>query len=531
MALLSGTSNAVLLAVINAAVGSISYQQMNFRFLLMYLIAFALFVISQRYILRESTIIIEGTIGQLRMRLSDRIRKVDLLSLENIGNTRIYNRLTQETIVISTSGPMLIFSLQSAIMLFFLSLYILTLSKLAFMLIIAALSSGILYYLHNHKVLQRKIQKSNETEMAFFESLTDILDGIKELKLNRKRNDGVYANLKDITTSLRDVKTDTQIQYFYNSIFANSFYYMLIGMLVFVLPRLNQTYTDVLTQLIAAVLFMIGPVGIIVTALQTFVQVDFAVANIYKLEEQLGKLLETFEKVRDRVAVKPARKFSKITLENLQFSYKDEEGNGGFSIGPFDFEINAGEILFIVGGNGSGKTTLLKLLTMLYYPDNGSIRLDSKEINKTDAANYREMFSAIFSDFHLFSRLYGLEDAKKKDVDKYLESMELEHKTEYLDNQFSTLELSTGQRKRLAMVVSRLENKPIVVFDEWAADQDPEFKDYFYGSLLQELKAEGKTVIATSHDDRYFDRADRVIKLDWGKIANITGNKKKEEQK
>ena len=89
----------------------------------------------------------------------------------------------------------------------------------------------------------------------------------------------------------------------------------------------------------------------------------------------------------------------------------------------------------------------------------------------------------------------------------------------YADGRFSTLDLSTGQRKRLAMVAALLDDKPIYIFDEWAADQDPGFRRYFYEGLLGELKARGKTVLAVTHDDRYFGVADRVVKRGEGGVV------------
>ena len=174
--------------------------------------------------------------------------------------------------------------------------------------------------------------------------------------------------------------------------------------------------------------------------------------------------------------------------------------------------------MFIVGGNGSGKSTLLKLITGLYYPLTGNIYLNNKPLEADDYVDYRELYSTIFTDFHLFDRLYGIEDIDSQRVDQFLETMGLEKKTTFKNNGFSNTELSTGQKKRLAYIASVLEDKQIYIFDEWAADQDPEFRQYFYEVLLKDLKAKGKTVIAVSHDDRYFYAADRVIKIEYGKI-------------
>jgi putative ATP-binding cassette transporter len=101
---------------------------------------------------------------------------------------------------------------------------------------------------------------------------------------------------------------------------------------------------------------------------------------------------------------------------------------------------------------------------------------------------------------------------------EYLVKLQLNHKLDVKEGVLSTTQLSQGQRKRLALLTAFLEDRSIYLFDEWAADQDPTFKQTFYDSLLPELKARGKTVIVISHDDRYYDVADRLIKLEDGKL-------------
>lgn len=193
-----------------------------------------------------------------------------------------------------------------------------------------------------------------------------------------------------------------------------------------------------------------------------------------------------------------------------------------FSIGPVDLTLNRGEIIFLVGGNGSGKTTLLKNLCGLYSPSSGSIHIDDRTLQHDSYDDFRNLFSIVLTDFHLFEKLYGLDKYEEKDVNDLLARMQIENKTQFKNGRFSSLDLSTGQRKRIALIVSLLEDKPIMVFDEVAADQDPEFREEYYRVILPELKKQNKTIILVSHDDRYFDMADTLIKLEYGKIASIT---------
>ena len=180
----------------------------------------------------------------------------------------------------------------------------------------------------------------------------------------------------------------------------------------------------------------------------------------------------------------------------------------------------SGDIVFTVGGNGSGKSTLLKLLCGLYYPLRGSIAINGKNVDRDLYPDYRELFSIIFTDFHLFDRFYGIADVKESAVHTWLKKMGMSAKTQFRDGRFTNINLSTGQRKRLAYINAMLDDKQIYIFDELAADQDPEFRKHFYEVLLPELRAMGKTIIAVTHDDRYFETADRVLKMDEGQLVD-----------
>jgi len=209
-----------------------------------------------------------------------------------------------------------------------------------------------------------------------------------------------------------------------------------------------------------------------------------------------------------------------IRLDEVRFSYKGSDGDL-FVLGPVSFTIGVGEIVFLTGGNGSGKSTLLKIVTGLYVPSSGRVLTGDAPVTSENIQSYRENFSAIFSDFRLFRRLYGLLGTSDAAVAELLREMQLAHKVQFDGDRFSRLELSSGQRKRLALVVALLENRPILVFDELAADQDPEFRRVLYEELLPSLRDEGRTVIAATHDDRYFHVANKVVKLEYGKVEYV----------
>jgi putative ATP-binding cassette transporter len=210
-----------------------------------------------------------------------------------------------------------------------------------------------------------------------------------------------------------------------------------------------------------------------------------------------------------------------VQWNDVVFSYGEEKGvEMPFSLGPISLDLHPGELVFVIGGNGSGKTTFVKVLSGLYQPSQGHVTLDGKMITDANREWYREHFSVVFSDFHLFNKLLGQSNSQTESLaHQYLRLLHMDQKVMVRERAFSTLDLSQGQRKRLALVTAYLEDRPIYVFDEWAADQDPQYKEIFYKTLLPDLRERGKLVIVITHDDRYFHLGNQVIKLEDGKVV------------
>jgi putative ATP-binding cassette transporter len=220
--------------------------------------------------------------------------------------------------------------------------------------------------------------------------------------------------------------------------------------------------------------------------------------------------------------VAPAKQFRQIELRKVEFSYIDKWSEAVFKSGPINFALSSGDLVFITGGNGSGKSTFFKLLAGFYKPDSGEILLDGVRIDDHNRQQYRELIAHVFPDFHLFQKLYGIRDRDSAEIDRLLAEFRLLDKTGVTDGEFRTIDLSSGQKKRLALIVSLLEKRPILLLDEWAADQDPEFRRKFYYDLLPALNRAGVTVVAISHDDRYLDELDvpaRRLQMDEGRFV------------
>jgi putative ATP-binding cassette transporter len=518
----SGTANALILAVINAAVASMGKQDEGpgWKHFVLFGLALGLFVYSLRYILYESTTLTEDAIRSVRVRLAGKIRRIDLAALESIGEADIHARISRETSAVAQAARPLFNAGQSAVMVVFTLLYVAAVSPLALLLCLGVIAGGVMVYLKDRKAIGEGMHEASRCEDDLFTSLTGLLKGFKELRINRLKSDDVFEEFGGTATRVRDVRTRVMMRLSDGIVFVEAFFQVLVGTIVFVLPMFSPSFSGSMVKIVAAVLFLTGPLSNVVMIIPLLSQVNVTVDNIRRLEAKLDEVLSRSASGEEE-QLDGLDGFSEIRLNSVGFTYRAPDGSATFQLGPADAVVRRGELLFLVGGNGSGKTTFMKLFTALYLPDQGSISVDGVTVSPRNVQSYRNLFSAIFSDFHLFDRLYGLRDADPTGVDKLLQLMEISCKTAYRDGRFTNINLSTGQRKRLALVVAYLEDKPVYVFDEVAADQDPHFRTYFYEVMLADLKKAGKTVIAISHDDRFFHVADRVLRMEYGRLEEF----------
>ncbi|HYC62722.1 MAG TPA: cyclic peptide export ABC transporter [Thermoanaerobaculia bacterium] len=519
LAAVSGLSTALVLAVINAGAASAAHHEQSKMLMLAFLAVIATYFFSLRTFMSMATREVETILDRLRTRLGDKVRRCDLGPIEYLGKTVIYAGITKETASISQAALAVIVGLQAGILIAFTGIYVAVLSPLAFVL--TAITTFIIakIFLRRAEAVNREQHESLTRENQMFELLTNMLEGFKEVRLNRARSDDLFAHFVEISNSSMRLRTRTMAQVSTTFILSQVAFYVLMGVIVFIVPRFSLTYTDEIVKIATAVLFLTGPLSGLISIVPAMAASNASVENIDRLDAALDRSLSARDK--RNVAVPPLTKFREISLERVVFRYEDAAG-ASFGVGPIDFTIRAGETVFIAGGNGSGKSTFLKLFTMLYFPQHGVVKLDGEVVGPALHEAYQSLFSTVFTDFHLFDRLYGLLDVPDEEVNRRLESIEMTGKTRVVDSAFETLELSTGQRKRLALLISILEDRAIYIFDEMAADQDPAFRRKFYKEILPLLKQHGKTVLAVTHDDKYFGDADRLLKMDEGRLVPYT---------
>ena len=460
---------------------------------------------------------VQGSIVGLQMRLAKRIAAAPLRFLEEQGAHRLLAVLIQDIATLDfaiSNFPVICLNLTVIIGAL---LYLGWLSPMVFFIALGFfILSSVLYRLPSSRAANslRLARKATDGLYQHFQSL---FGGAKELKLHQSRRRAFLSQvLHSSASTVRAHNISGLRAWSAASSWTEIFVFLLIGVLLLAVPMFHLApqaqfgYTIIL-------IFMMAPMQVLLSAVSGFERGEIALERIRNLEQNLTSLHLELDSVTQADA-KP--EFKRLDLRDVTHVYHREAEAHDFIVGPVNMTLFPGEVVFLVGGNGSGKTTLAKLLVGLYIPADGQVYLDNQIITDSNRESYRQYFSVVFSDFHLFDRLLGLERPQLDEhARNYLVQLELDHEVEIKDGILSTTELSQGQRKRLALLTAYLEDRPIYVFDEWAADQDPSFKRIFYRVLLPELKAKGKAVVVISHDERYYDVADRLIRLDCGNIV------------
>ena len=458
----------------------------------------------------------QRSVYAVRMQLSRDILRAPMKQLERIGSARLLASLTDDVGAISgalVSIPL--FCMYITIVAGCLG-YMAWLSPLGLGIVVGFMIVGLLTYQFPIARASRLFLRSRDHWDAVFKGMRALTEGTKELKLHRARRDEfVEKELEAANTRLHEDRFRANSWAAAATSWGQILFFVLIGVVLFLLPEWSALAgREVLTGFALTILYMITPLEGLLNMFPEYARARVAVDRV----EKLGGFLESEVDQEGSAALEPAG-WTQLRLEGVTHTYFREAEEDTFQLGPIDLEIRPGELLFLVGGNGSGKTTLAKLLLGLYAPEEGRILLDGERVTAETRDRYRQLFAAVFTDFFLFENLFGL---RGEDLDArarhYLETLHLDRKVTIEGRHLSTLNLSQGQRKRLALLTAYLEDRPIYLFDEWAADQDPYFKQIFYHQLLPELKRRGKTLIVISHDDRYYDVGDRIVKLDYGKI-------------
>jgi putative pyoverdin transport system ATP-binding/permease protein len=480
----------------------------NFRFALLFG-AICLFILVTRSVsqILLTRVALNAT-TELRTRTYQQILRAPVAQIEKLGPSRLLAAITADVARIVTGATMVPNVLIASVTLVAMLGYLLFLNTDIFVFVVAAIVFGVVTYQIPMIIGRRYFERGRAVLDDLQEAIRGLIYGVKELKLSQAKQD-VYR---------RDVLLFSEHAVLRNTRRANTIIvgaanygdlltFIVVGVVAFVFISYRSITSESLAGAVMVLLYIAGPTALILNAIPQVMQARISLRRIRQTFSTLAA-----EAVSDVVA--PLGEWRRIRVSDVTYRYDD-----GFTLGPIACEIAKGEITFIVGGNGSGKSTLAKVLALHYAPAEGSLWFGDVRIDRESLNGARQHVAAIFADYYLFDRLLtNVADIDKGLVDDYLRKLAIDGKVSVRDGVFSSIALSDGQKKRLALLVAFLEDRDLYIFDEWAADQDPTFKQVFYHEILQELKARNKAVVVISHDDRYFHVADQLLLMEDGRL-------------
>ncbi|OON70564.1 cyclic peptide export ABC transporter [Hymenobacter sp. CRA2] len=421
---------------------------------------------------------------------------------------------------ILTAASMNIIQFSSSVIIILASfVYMALISLPLFACSFVVLGLGVLVYSQSMKRNERHLTTARNLEDVFILNFNSLLHGFKEIHLApAKGDDIVQSELQVLEDKSVANNRKAYVGFLNNQIIGQVLFNCLIGALLLGLTYWLNLSASVVVNFLFILLFLLSATESAMVILPSLIEAKVSLDRVVTLKNELqGEGTHSPQALRPQ----PLTDFQEIVLSGVTHTYRTEKDGAGFSVGPVDLELRKGEVVFIYGGNGSGKTTFITLLLGLFKPTQGGIFCDGHAIQGTSYSSYQALFGVVFNDFYLFNKLFGLTHVDEDLVVRYLKLFELEHKVTYQDRAFSSRDLSTGQRKRLALISVLLEKKPVLVLDEWAADQDPYFRKKFYTEILPQLRDEGFTILAITHDDKYYNCADRVFEMDYGKLKQV----------
>jgi putative pyoverdin transport system ATP-binding/permease protein len=564
--LVSGLANTYLLTLIGSVLSPEAHHGATVqRFAITGLAALLSSVTSQVLLIRLA----QDAIYRLRTQLSAGVVSAPLEQLERLGVHRLLATLTEDVRALSQAVTAVPNICVDAVTILGCLVVLGVVSGPIFAVTVTGTALSILGVELFLRRVRRLYREARENEDALLRSFQSALVGIKELKLHRgRRRDFMDRHLLGAAGALRDQNVAAGSRFSLGHGYGRLLQLLTMGVILFVLARALELPREVMVTYILVTIFLAMPMQSFMQRIPELVRGGVALAKVRAMDLSM----QTSDDEQELPYIdRPTATAGRLELTNVSYAYRGESappfaqglptaphgpppgvahppgagqrakmagppppaspgGDGdesGFRLGPLDLVFKPGQITFIVGGNGSGKSTLAKVLTGLYVPETGFVTLNGEKIKHANIEWFRQNCSAVFTDFHLFEDYLGFDRAGIDDeVRHYLRELQLAHKVTVRGGRLSTVALSQGQRKRLALLTALLEDRPIYVFDEWAADQEPRFREVFYTEIVTGLARRDKTVIVITHDDRYFHCADQIVKLDFGQIAETTSRRR-----
>jgi putative ATP-binding cassette transporter len=512
LALVAGLSRDFVMLIVNRAAAAPIEETISY-WLPLFIAAFIL-VVGATF-LYQVIVIVATThvVNNVRLKLIGGLMRVQPSFLDRREHGALYHILTTDVSIVAGFTNTFLNLLPAFIFLCIAIPQLFYFSAIAGFFVVLVMIGGVLAYHLQQKSMATLNADARALEVAYFERVSEMLKGFRELRLHQERQHSFKGDLNRVLATLRQLLIKVNRIYETGEAAVHALRFLLFAGIVFLVPYLVRTDSVVTFQILTLVLFSLTPFEQIVTSYPSVIGTLVAYLRIADLAQEL----EPFEKIPEKPAQRPAP-FGKITLRNVLARYDSRE-TSSFELGPVDFELRRGETVFLVGSNGSGKTTFMNVLAGLLDPAEGVIEVDGRPLQPEDMSLYRAHFSAIFTQFHVFRQLYGLESVTPDEADAVVDRVHLSGITSLRQEGISRLDLSAGQRRRLALAIALLEDRDVMVLDEFVADQDPDQRDYFFRTLLPWLKENGKTVVVSTHDLSWLPFCDRVVTFENGMIT------------
>lgn len=444
-------------------------------------------------------------INKIRMELMNSVLEMTYYNMTD-KKELISSAITKDSVVITSTANSVTQILSSVVIVIGSLIYICFLSfNIFFFILVISLISFILFF-YKSKNNDSYLEKARISEDSLFFNTNQILDGFREIKINRKKGEEIlYGPLKESSDNCEKLSYKGMLGYYDNSIIIQFIFYFSLILLLFMGNTVFNIQTAAIINCIIIFMYLMGPLAEIASSIPDIMEGNVAAKRLQDIQNSI---------IKEEQKSETTTSFENINIKSAYYKYNNDSLSNNFVLGPINIEFKKNTITFIKGGNGAGKTTLIYSIIGLLNFNEGEYFVNGKKADK----DIRNFFAPVFYNYFLFDHLYGLKEASKSKASYYLKLFELDGKVLIQDNKFSTLDLSAGQRKRLALISILLENRPIIILDEWAADQDSFFRDKFYNQILPILKDSGFTIIAVTHDDKYFHVADSLYQMDLGKI-------------
>lgn len=385
-----------------------------------------------------------------------------------------------------------------------------------FLITLGVSALGIIVYQVSTIKNNAQFAKTRDYETRFNFYFNSILNGFKEIKINADNGDRILTEkIQPIANESYKTNTTAFVGFLNNQTIGQVLFNVLIASILLIFSlRLGVSATTTINFLFI-LLYLLASIEAIMVLLPGLMQARVSINRLVTLRKDI-----VVDHSGTDATPLSRTEFRNIELDGINYQYKDANNETSFEIGPINLEIKKNDVVFIYGGNGSGKTTLVLTLLSLLEPHKGQVKFNGTPVTNDNVKKYKSMFSVVFNDFYLFDEFYSIRNLDMTKANNLVKMFEIEDKVSITGNKFSTTDLSTGQRKRLALITAILEEKPIIVMDEWAADQDPHFRRKFYREIIPELKKQGFTIIAITHDDAYYRYADKLYKMEYGQLID-----------